>query len=141
MTKSEVHAFVKTHRLGVPGTIGPGGNPQSSLVGIAITERLEILFDTVRSSRKYANLIARPACSFVIGGWGLGEQTAQYEGDAEELRPPDLEPYREMYFGTCPDGRARMAWPGITWFVVRPRWIRYSDFDRNPPIILEFTFA
>ena len=23
---------------------------------------------------------------------------------------------------------------------VRPRWIRYSDYDQNPPLIQEFTF-
>jgi len=26
------------------------------------------------------------------------------------------------------------------YFVVRPKWIRYSDFDQNPPLIQEFTF-
>ena len=141
MTRSELHAFLRTQKLGVLGTIGPDGAPQSALVGIAVTEQLEILFDTVRGSRKYPNLIARPECSFVIGGWGAREQTVQYEGDAEELNPPDLERYREIYFETYPDGRARMNWTGITWFVVRPRWIRYSDFDQNPPLIQEFTFG
>lgn len=128
-------------RLGVLGTIGPGGRPQSALMGIAVTEKLEIVFDTVRSSRKYPNLIARPACSFVIGGWGVGEQTVQYEGEAEELQPPELEGYQEIYFKAYPDGPTRLSWPGITYFVVRPNWIRYSDFDQNPPLIREFTFA
>ena len=35
---------------------------------------------------------------------------------------------------------ARMAWPGIAYFVVQPRWIRYSDFDQRPPLIVEMTF-
>ena len=139
MTRSELHAFLKTQKLGVLGTTGPDGAPQSALVGIAVTEHLEILFDTVRSSRKYPNLTTRPACSLVIGGWGTREQTVQYEGDAEELRAPDLERYREIYFETYPECRAHMSWTGITWFVVRPRWIRYSDFDRNPPLIQEFS--
>jgi hypothetical protein len=34
-----------------------------------------------------------------------------------------------------------MAWPGITWFVVRPTWIRYSDFDQRPPLIEEMVLA
>lgn len=141
MTRIALHDFLKTQKLGVLGTIGPDVVPQSALVGIAVTPQLEILFDTVRGSRKYPNLMARPECSFVIGGWGSREQTVQYEGAAEELKSPDLEAYREIYFGTFPDGRARMSWPGIVWFVVRPRWIRYSDFDQNPPVIEEFTFG
>jgi hypothetical protein len=109
-------------------------------MGIATTPQLEIIFDTVKSSRKYPNLIARPACSFVIGGWGASEQTVQYEGEALELQLPELELHQEIYFKTWPDGPARMSWPGIVYFVVRPVWIRYSDFDQNPPIVQEFTF-
>ena len=87
-----------------------------------------------------SNLIARRACSLVIGGWGQGEQTVQYEGEAEELGSPELERYQETYFKAFPDGPARMSWPGIVYFVVRPRWIRYSDFDQNPPLLCEFEF-
>lgn len=140
MTESELYAFMAKHRLGVLGSICPRDTPQSALVGIAITPQLEIIFDTVTSSRKYPNLIARPSCSFVIGGWGTGEQTVQYEGEAEELKPPELERYQTMYFEVWPDGPARMTWPGIVYFVVRPAWIRYSDFDQNPPRIREFIF-
>ena len=140
MTEADFYAFIAKNRLGVLGTIGHRGTPQSALMGIAITPQLEIIFDTVKTSRKYPNLIARAACSFVIGGWGAGEQTVQYEGEAEELKPRELERYQEIYFKAWPDGPARMSWPGIVYFFVRPTWIRYSDFDQNPPLIGEFTF-
>jgi hypothetical protein len=132
-TVTDLHSFLARHKLGVLGTIGDGNTPQSALVGIAVTPELELIFDTVRSSRKYANLIARPACSFVIG-WA-GEQTVQYEGTAEELKSPELERYQEIYFKTWPECVTHMSWPGIVYFVVRPAWIRYSDFDQNPPLI------
>jgi len=140
MTEADVYAFLAKCKFGVLGTIGHTGTPQSALMGIAVTQQLEIIFDTVKSSRKYPNLIARPACSLVIGGWGPGEQTVQYEGEAEELKSPELERYQETYFKAWPDGPARMSWPGIVYFVVRPTWIRYSDFDQNPPVIREFSF-
>ena len=34
-----------------------------------------------------------------------------------------------------------MNWPGIAYFVVRPRWIRYSDYDQKPPIIEEVAIS
>jgi hypothetical protein len=139
MTKTDLYDFLAKQKLGVLGSIS-STVPQSALVGIAVTPELELIFDTVKSSRKYPNLLARPACSFVIGGWGTGEQTVQYEGDAQELKSPELERYQEIYFRAWPDGRARLSWPGIVYFVVRPKWIRYSDFDQNPPLIREFTF-
>lgn len=64
----------------------------------------------------------------------------QYEGSVEELAGAPLRQYQELYFRVWPDGPARANWPGIVYFVVRPKWVRYSDFDQNPPLIQEFTF-
>ena len=141
MTERELYTFLVAHKLSVLSTMAANATPQSALVGIAVTLQLEIVFDTVKNSRKYPNLIARPACSFVVGGWGGSERTVQYEGEAEELKTPDLQRYQRIYFEAWPDGPARMSWPGITYFVVRPTWIRYSDFDQNPPLIREFRFS
>lgn len=138
MTKADLYRFLSKHTLGVLSTISEANAPQSALVGIAVTSELEIVFDTVKTTRKYPNLTARPRCSFVIG-WA-GEQTAQFEGEAQELHGSELKRCQEVYFRAWPDGPARLSWPGIVYFVVKPRWIRYSDFDMNPPLIQEFIF-
>ncbi len=139
MDKAAIHAFMTQFRYGVVSSTASDGTPQSALVGIATTPELEIVFDTVKSSRKYPNLVERPACSFVVG-WG-GEQTVQFEGAAFEPQSHQLQRYQKSYFAAWPDGPARMAWPGIAYFVVRPRWIRFSDFDQSPPLIEEISFA
>ena len=136
MDNAALHSFMARFRYGIISCTSKAGTPQSALVGIATTPELEIVFDTVKSSRKYLNLIERPACSFVVGGWE-SEQTVQFEGLAIEPEGDELRRYQQAYFAVWPDGPARMSWPGITWFVVRPRWIRFSDFDRNPPLIEE----
>jgi len=138
MTRADLYDFIAKHNLAVLGSISPQGAPQSALVGIAVTNNLEIVFDTVKSTRKYGNLIANPACSLVIG-W-TSEITLQYEGEARETGGIDLAPYQAIYFDKWPECRAHLSWPGITYFVVRPKWIRYSDFNRNPPLIEEFAF-
>ena len=112
--------------------------PQSALVGIAIVPNFEIVFDTVRTSRKYKNIIQNPAASFVIGC--AGETTVQYEGEARELAGPELTALQAIYFAKFPDGPERLQWPGITYIAVKPRWIRYSDFSTSPPTIEELVF-
>jgi pyridoxine/pyridoxamine 5'-phosphate oxidase len=136
MDRARVLEFLRSHRYAVVSSLSDAGTPQSALVGIAVTPELEIIFDALRSSRKSANLTARPACSLVVGGWS-SEQTVQVEGEAFEPAGEERTRYLEVYFGVWPDGRERMQWPGITHFVVRPRWIRYSDFDQKPPVIEE----
>jgi hypothetical protein len=60
-------------RYGVVSSLAADGEPHSALVGIAVSPALEIIFDTVKSSRKYGNLIAHPACSFVGGVGGRAD--------------------------------------------------------------------
>jgi len=57
------------------------------------------------------------------------EITIQYEGIAEELEGERLAKYKKVYFAAFPDGPARESWPGITYFVVRPKWVRYCDYN------------
>jgi hypothetical protein len=139
MDKPALYAFLTQHRYGVVSSISADGGPQSALVGIAVAPNLEIIFNCLRPSRKYQNLIARPDCSIVVG-WS-GEQTVQLEGDAFEPGPAALERYEQAYLRVWPDGLTARTRPGITFLVVRPRWIRYSDYDAAPPVIEEMSFA
>jgi pyridoxine/pyridoxamine 5'-phosphate oxidase len=139
MDTAGIYLFMSGFKYAVVSSVAEDGTPQSALVGIAVSEELEIVFDTVNSSRKYKNLVERPRCSVVVGGWS-SEQTVQYEGVAFEPKGEELARYQKIYFEAWPDGPARMSWPGIAYFVVRPRWIRYSDFDQRPPLVEEMRF-
>ena len=127
MTRDELLPFLRKHRLGVQSTVSSSGDPQAAVVGIAVTSELEIVFDTVDTSRKCRNLRANPRSAFVIG-WDQ-EITVQLEGIADEPTGKERERVLESYFAAYPDGRDRLAWKGITHFRVRPTWIRYSDFN------------
>ena len=83
MTPAKIYRFLREHRLAVISTLGPEASPQAAVIGIAVTEALDIIFDTSTTSRKYANLRADPRVALVIG-WDLG-QTVQIEGTAEVL--------------------------------------------------------
>jgi pyridoxine/pyridoxamine 5'-phosphate oxidase len=127
LTRKEIYGFVRARKLAVVSSIGSGGEPQSALVGIAISRQLEIVFDTVKSSRKYPNLKADPRIA-VVTGWE-GETTVQYEGLPIEPEGEELARAKETYFSTRPGGVERQLWPGIVYFLIRPKWVRYSDFD------------
>jgi pyridoxine/pyridoxamine 5'-phosphate oxidase len=138
MDKATLYSVMTRSRYGVISSIESGGTPQSALVGVAVTPDLEIVFDTLKTTRKYANLVAHPSCSFVL--WWSGEQTVQLEGIAIEPQGAALDRYRDAYFDAWQDGPARLSWPGLVHLVVQPRWIRYSDFDQSPPLIEEMRF-
>jgi Pyridoxamine 5'-phosphate oxidase len=137
MDLTGVLEFLRSQRYAVQVSVSQTGGPQAALVGYAVTERLELLFDTLQSSRKAGNLRRNPSIAMVVGGGVGDERTVQYEGEAVEVTAAD-EAVRRVYYAAWPDGPERANWPGLIYFRVRPRWIRYSDFDQRPPLIVEF---
>jgi uncharacterized pyridoxamine 5'-phosphate oxidase family protein len=138
MNLQEILRFMDSERYGVLTTTTNSGQPEAALVGFAVTPALEIIFDTVRSSRKYPNLKENPRVAFVVGC--TTEITVQYEGEAEELEGAALAKYKPIYFRKFTDGPARESWAGITYFVVRPKWVRYCDYNLEKQRIEEQRF-
>jgi pyridoxine/pyridoxamine 5'-phosphate oxidase len=131
---TELVALLRRFRMGVVSTVSATGQPQSAIVGIAVADTLELVFDTLTTTRKYANLVREPRVAVVMGE---GELTVQIEGRADVAAGAELVRLQQIYFGTWPDGRDRAAWAHITWVRIRPTWIRVSDFAATPPSIRE----
>jgi general stress protein 26 len=129
--------FVRARRLAVVATVSESGMPEAALMGIAVTSDERIVFDTVKSSRKYANLCARNGIALVVG-WEE-EITVQLEGIAEEPTGIDLEFCKDAYFVAHPDGRERQDWPDIAYIAVRLTWMRYCDYGVSGIGIVEHT--
>jgi hypothetical protein len=141
MTRAEILTFLQQQSLGVETSVSGEGAPQAAVVGLVVTDDFEIVFDTIDTTRKVANLRRHPRCAFVIGGLAAGdERTVQYEGVADEPTGGELARLREVYFRRFPDGRDRLAWRGLIHVRVRPRWLRFSDFNQSPPVIVELSF-
>ena len=138
MNIQEVFGFLEGERLGVLCTASNMGQPEAALMGFAATPELEIIFDTVRSARKYPNLKKNARVAWVIGC--TTEVSVQYEGVAEELEGEALAKYKKIYFAKFTDGPARENWAGMTYFVVRPRWVRYCDYNPGSRRIEEQEF-
>ena len=136
MTRSELYEFLRKNRLAVVSTVNPA-SPQAAVVGIAVTETLDVIFDTLSTSRKFANLRADPRIALVV--WDSAV-TVQYEGVADLPAGADLDACKRFYFEAWPDGPEREKSPDIAYVRIRPRWIRYSDFGQTPARIEELMF-
>ena len=140
MRPRDLLEFMRRYRVAVQSSVSPDGAAQAAAVGIAITDRFEIVFDTLSSSRKAQNLRRNPKIAFVIGGLADGEErTVQFEGVADEPAGEELEHLKRIYYAVYSDGPSRLSWPGLIYVRVRPVWIRFSDFTADPPTMVEFT--
>lgn len=128
MTPEFLYNFLSEHKYAVLSTVTKDNCPEAALIGFAVTTDLQIIFDTAQTSRKYQNLIANPSIALVIG-WE-NEQTLQYEGLAEIRDAKELDKLLEVYFNVFPDGKERQEnRKDIDYICVKPKWIRYSDFN------------
>ncbi len=139
MDRAALLRFMRQYKYAVESTVTLHAAPQAALVGIAVTDAFEIVFDTIETSRKVQNLRVNRRMAIVIGDvHGRDERTVQVEGIADEPQGAELERVKQAYFDVFPFGRDRERWPGLTYVRVTPVWIRYSDYHANPPQIVEF---
>lgn len=136
-TKECILRLLKKTKLAVISTIGDLA-PESAVLEFGETEDLELIFDTLNSSRKYKNLKRNKHVSFVIG-WDENI-TVQFEGHAKELSDSELKEAKEIYFAKNPEAKRWEAREGITYFSVSPKWIRYSDLNKTPWDVEELRF-
>lgn len=135
ITKDQLLKLIRPIEHVVLATVTPDEKPEAAVVGIVVTDALELFFDTSNVSRKCINLRSNPNIAFVIG-WD-DSQTVQYEGVADEPTGEVLQQLKQLYFARFKEGPTREKWPDITYFRVRPRWARYSDFRGETPKIAE----
>jgi general stress protein 26 len=136
VTLEEVFDIARRKRFVVVSTVDEAGAPEAALMGFALTQAKEIVFDTLSTSRKVVNLARNPAAALVIG-WDHNI-SLQIEGLARRPTGDDLASAKAAYFREWPDGRSRENWPNIAYVVVRPKWVRYSNYS-GAPVVEEFT--
>src|SRR4051794_27549260 len=119
MDRQGLLVFLRKHRLCAQASVTADGAPQAAVVGYAVSDRLELVFDTLESTRKAQNLRRDARIAVVV--WE-GEQTLQLQGLADELAGEDLLRLKQVYLAAFPDGAERQSWPGICYWRVRPRW-------------------
>lgn len=142
MNRRQLLKFLQSHVLAVESSVSELGEPQAAVVGFAVTDDFEFIFDTVDSTRKIVNLRTNPMIALTVGGLtDNDERTVQCNGIADEPTGRTLDRLKDAYFAVFPDGRDRQSWQGITYVRVRPIWMRFSDFNCDPPKIVEFDFS
>lgn len=137
-SKQEIFKFISEHPLMVISTLNSKGVSESAVVGFGQTENFELIFGTDINTRKARNIETNGSVSVVIGWDKAG--TVQYEGLARKLDGEEANIYSEIYFEKVPKSRRHKDTQGETYFVVTPKWLRYTEVSTVPWKVTEITF-
>ena len=130
--------FIKKNDLAVLSTVSQENTSESAVLEFGETDDFEIIFDCFSYAKKYKNLKQNKNVSLVIG-WDENI-TVQYEGLAEEVDGEEKRKYQKIYWGKNPKAERWASKEGMTYFKVKPIWIRYSNLNKNPWETLELSF-
>ena len=112
-------------------------SPESAVVAISHTPDLKLIFGTFKQSRKYTNIISNPHLSVVIGWDNNKKQTMQIEGIAELVALEKRTEIENIHCAKNPSSEKFRNNLNQQYFLITPKWIRYSNFSTNPQEIWE----
>jgi len=122
------YEFLTRGNLAVMSTVSENGEPEAALINYGVTRELELIFETLQTSRKYENLRFNPHAALVMGFENECE-TCQYEGIVDRPDEYELPPLLETYFAARPDALAHRGWPDLIYLRIRPCWLRISNYS------------
>ncbi len=139
MEHSKILNFIRKQKLMILSTVSAESTPESATMEFAVVNNFEVVFQTFKHYRKYANLLAHKKVSIVFG-WN-DNMTVQFEGDAQLLSGELLDSYRDYYLRKVPSARKFSEMKGATLFRIHPKWARYTDLSKKPTEVFEVNLA
>lgn len=125
--KATLMALLSSHPVAIVATASKQGIPSAAVVLFAEQDDGSLIFGT-HPTRKYENLMANPAASFVVS---KGMEAIQFHGHAEQSA--DQETAKKMFMKKHPEMDQHLLL-GSIFFHFTPSWVRYLNYGVQPPI-------
>ena len=138
MKIDDVQEFLNENDLAVLATVNDEGRPEAAVLEFGVMKDMTLVIDTLKTSRKYANLQNHDNVAIVVG-WDENI-TVQIEAIAEEVEFDKLARTEHRYFKKA---RARKweEYDKAAYFMLKPYWVRYTDVAQSPWQIEEFDLS
>ena len=137
-----VDALLAQSRIGVISTLAKAtslsvapGSPEVAVVAITGIGDGALVFATTRTTHKAQNILADGRAA-VVAGWEY-LTTVQMCGVAYPLAGSERDFAMDAHIAAHPDSRVLSLSADEMYFRFEPAWIRYSDFTKPTPLIVE----
>jgi len=129
-----IRKFLESQTHMVISTVG-NDKPEAALMGFAHASDLSLIFGTYTTTRKFKNIQDNPNVAIVFGN--NEKITVQYEGVASVLVGEELKKYKNIYFQKSPSSKKYESLPNQVYLKIKPTWVRYTDYNKEPPMVFE----
>ena len=136
--KKRVLSFISKEILAAVATVDESGNPEVATMVVSQTDDLDLIFQTPNYYRKYKNIKNNPNIAVTFGFSLEDFTTVQFEGVANEAKGDEIEMCRKIYVGKNPRSKRYAHLPENKYFIVKPKWIRYWNFNKDEKFEMKF---
>jgi len=137
MDKTRVLELLKKNGLCVLATANKVGKTEAAVMAYVIKDDFTILIFTDEGTRKYKNLLENNLVSIVVGGLKDDPET-QIDGTVKILEGEEVKAAENFAFAVHPEWKDYVS-ATTKWLEVKPNWLRFTDFSKSPPEIVEIT--
>ena len=137
MDKNQILEFIKQSTLAVFSTADSSGKTQAGVMAVAVADDWNIYLSTENNTRKVANLQTNPQSTLVFGG--LQSPSVQADGLSVIASGEEIEKCKNCILSIHPDTKDYLT-PTTVYIKFTPKWVKYSDYNQNPPLISEMSF-
>ncbi len=138
--KDKIYNLLHANEFCVISTNQPGLAPESAVISFSELEDMQLIFGTFQGSRKYQNIKQDNKVSLALGWDNTTKQTLQIEGYAMEVNDADRLRIEDIHCKKNPSSERFRGKPEQRYFIVKPYWLKYSDYSVHPQEIWELHF-
>lgn len=134
--KKDLLLMLKNNKLSILSTASLSGKTESAIMAMVVKDDFTILMSTEPTSRKMINIKSNPQVSVIIGGLN-NDPSVQIDGQIKILNEEETSEACNYMLVARPELK-EYGIETATIMAITPLWMRYSDFSKNPPEIIEF---
>ncbi|MCA9309215.1 pyridoxamine 5'-phosphate oxidase family protein [Candidatus Saccharibacteria bacterium] len=132
MNLDSVKQFLEDFEECVIATVNERAKPEAATVGLSCDDNFTFLIGTNKDTRKAANISQNNSVALVVGF--SGPKTVQIEGVAEKVTRDTHQERIELHLDTVSGARSFDGEPGQTYYMIKPTWLRFTDYTQEDPI-------
>lgn len=136
--KKTIWEFLKKNELCALATASTTGKTEAAVMAYVIKDDFSMLLSTEITTRKYQNIAANKQVSVIVGGFD-GDPSIQIDGLIRELAAEEATQAKSYILTVHPQWKDYFNSPASRFFEIKPGWLRWSDFTKDPPETMEMS--
>jgi len=133
--KNQILETIKKNSLCILSTVSSDNKSESAVMAYSIKDDFTFIMSTEPNTRKYSNILSHSSVSIIVGG--VDSPSIQIDATAKIVDGEIANGLKDFALAQHPELKDYLS-DTVKFIEIKTNWLRYTDFSKNPPEIVEF---